>query len=220
VTVGAFLSYAVLYLALWPFGGPASTVVTMIPIGVTAYLWGLRWSIGGSVAGYGMSMALWAISGVAPGEAIVRAGSGVGALGVMLLAAGVGHLRDLNVRTAQLARELTVLRDAARAVSSAAGRDDALSTILAAAVRVVPCRVGTLWLARHEDEFEAVAAVGSTRCIGLRIPVDDSIVARAFRTRRTQIVPDARNVAATRRGILRSERSWPCPSSPRGARSA
>lgn len=91
--------YALLFLAAHPLLGAGATVLAIAPPAIAASRFGLRWGLGTTAATLIATLGLWRAFGDEPGTVIVRVGSGIGAVILVVVAAALGRLRDLERET-------------------------------------------------------------------------------------------------------------------------
>lgn len=105
VGLSMVVAFAIAYALLHPLVGAGATILAFVPPTLGASFLGLRWGIALSLLTFAAAAGLWTAFGDEPGTPVVRVGSGIGAALMVVLAAGIGHLRDLNRTLAARLRE-------------------------------------------------------------------------------------------------------------------
>lgn len=106
--------YALAFWLLHPLLGASATVFALFPALLGAAVLGLGWALAINVATYLVTLALWQRFGDLPGSVLLRVGSGIGAILVLVLAIALGRMRDLQQETLRLLREQETLVAALR----------------------------------------------------------------------------------------------------------
>lgn len=109
IAIGAaIVAYVIAFVALEPSFG-ASTATLGLPLAAfSGTLLGARLGSVVAIAIFGLSLLLLGVAGYAAGDVVIRLGSGVGAILLIGVAAGFGHMRDLGRRTSQLLNKLAL----------------------------------------------------------------------------------------------------------------
>lgn len=107
--------YALAFLLLHPVLGATATVFALFPALLGAAVLGVGWALAINVATYLVTLALWQRFGDLPGSVVLRVGSGIGAILMLVLAIALGRMRDLQQETLKLLREQEKLVAALRA---------------------------------------------------------------------------------------------------------
>ncbi len=97
--------YALAFLLLHPLLGATATVFALFPALLGAAVLGLGWALAINVATYLVTLVLWQRFGDLPGSVVLRVGSGIGAILMLVLAIALGRMRDLQQETLKLLRE-------------------------------------------------------------------------------------------------------------------
>lgn len=103
--IGLVVGYAVLFALAHPLIGATATILAMAPAIVGGAAFGLRWGVTITLAAAVATVGLWYVFGDVPGSAVLRVGSGVGAVVAIVVAAALGRLRDLEQEGARRLRE-------------------------------------------------------------------------------------------------------------------
>ncbi len=109
ITIAAWLIYAVFFIPLHSYAGDGATGFSIIPVAVTAGLFGLRWGIAAGLVGFGLNTVLLMATGTSSTETLLQHG-GIVNLTVLLFTGGmVGWMRDSRSFIRQNLRKSSVI---------------------------------------------------------------------------------------------------------------
>lgn len=156
-----FVAYAGAFLVAEPTFGAAAAVLSVAPVAIAGALLGPEIGVLAAIIAALMNLPLWAVTGNAVGEPILRVGGNpLGALVLMGVGAGFGAMRLLRGRLDPRGRRLGALSEVALALASGP-TPDVLRLLAEGALEVVPADAALLYAVVPTGGLELVAGTGA-----------------------------------------------------------
>lgn len=191
VLIGILAAYGLALIPLSALLGPAAPVTAVAVVVAASLLIGPRAGVVAAIIAWLIGVGLWQLSGVVPGDVLLRAGEGFGFAALLLIGPFVGATRWLARRLGRAGWRSDALA-AATAVLTRGSSGSRLGAIAEATLHATSARsVVILRPAEDGHTLEFVAgAGGGERLIGQRQSASTGLAGRAFRGRLPQIAND------------------------------
>jgi PAS domain-containing protein len=151
------VAYAAAYALLHPLIAAGATALAVVPSIFAGALLGLRWGVGITLLTLLTTLGLWNVFDDSSGSVILRVGGGFGAVMMVAIAAGVGHLRDLNRQTI---RGLNERENIVAALRGSEERLQAVATQLPVVILAFDLR-GKIWRSEGSGLAKLALATGA-----------------------------------------------------------